>query len=321
MPYFELILVAGGFIVLIKGAGWLVDGASSIARRFGISQLIVGLTVVSFGTSSPELFVNILSAIRGNTDLALGNIIGSNISNTLLIIGIAALIYPLRIKRATVWREIPLGVLAGLVVFVVANDKILEGAGSSIITRIDGLVLLSIFVIFLYYAFITNKASGASEDSPTKQRKPMLAIGMVVAGFISLALGGKLIVDGAIGLAAGWGISERMIGLTIVAIGTSLPELAASAVAAFKKNAAIAIGNVVGSNLFNLLFVLAVTSTIRPLPVSPELNSDMLIMIFAALLLFTAAFTGTRKHLIDRKEGAVFLGIYALYITYLIIGR
>ena len=260
IPYIFLI---AGFAFLVKGADFLVDGASSIAKKFGISALVIGLTIVAFGTSAPELIVNIFASIQGNTDIAIGNILGSNIANILLILGISAMIYPLAVGKGTVWKEIPLGLLAIIVVAIMANDRLIDGGGFSGLTRIDGFILISFFIIFLYYTFGISKAQGTGEPEESNRihEYSFFRSGiMVVAGLAGLTLGGKWIVDSAVVIAEQIGLSQAVIGLTIVAIGTSLPELATSAIAAFKKNTDIAVGNIVGSNIFNVFWILGISA-------------------------------------------------------------
>jgi cation:H+ antiporter len=308
-----------GFVLLIKGADFLVDGASSIARRFNISDLVIGLTVVAFGTSTPELFVNIVASARGNTEIAIGNVIGSNISNVFLILGISSIIYPLSVSKGTVWKEIPFSLLAVIVLGLMANDRMIDGDGLSLLTRIDGLVLLAFFTIFLFYSFSIAKAiEGLDEHVPVKTSGFTKSFVLVIAGLIGLTLGGKWIVDGAVKLAKSFGMSESLVGLTIVAVGTSLPELATSAVAAYKKNVEIAVGNVVGSNIFNIFFVLGISATIKPLPFEAERNLDIGVVIVSSLLLFLFMFTGKKRSL-DRWEGIVSLFLYGGYTASLII--
>lgn len=314
----NVILFFLGFVLLIKGADLLVSGASSLARRLGVSSLVIGLTIVAFGTSAPELTVNLLASIQGNTDIAVGNIIGSNIANILLILGISAVIYPLTIQPGTVWREIPFALLAVLVVGIMANDVLFDGATTSSLTRIDGLVLISFFIIFLYYIFSsTNSSQNTNEDAPVVFSKSR-SVAMIVGGLLGLVIGGKWIVDGAVAFALQLGINEALIGLTIVAVGTSLPELATSAVAAYKKNVDIAVGNVVGSNIFNIFWILGASSIITPLPFSNQLSADVLVVIGATLLLFLALFVG-KRHVLERSQGALFIVLYVAYIVFLII--
>jgi cation:H+ antiporter len=316
LPYILLVL---GFAFLIKGASFLVDGASSIARRLHISDLVIGLTVVAFGTSTPELFVNLIASLKGNADIAIGNILGSNIANVFLILGVSAIIFPLTVSKGTVWRQIPFSLLAALVLGFVANDQLIDKSGPSLVTRIDGLVLLCFFVIFIYYSStIAKQIEGMEEHVSSKEYGIVKSVLLVVLGLVGLTLGGKWIVDGAVHLALKSGMSESLVGLTIVAVGTSLPELATSAMAAYKRNVEIAVGNVVGSNIFNVFLVLAVSAIVKPLPFQPKANRDIGVVILADILLFVSMFTG-RKRLLDRWEGAVFLVLYAAYITALVV--
>ncbi|MFH1657028.1 MAG: calcium/sodium antiporter [bacterium] len=308
-----------GFGALIKGADLLVDGASSLARRFGVSALVIGLTIVAFGTSTPELIVNIFASIKGSTDIAIGNILGSNIANILLILGVSAVIYPLAVKKGTVWKEIPLAFLGVIVLAVMANDTLIDGGLWSGLTRIDGFILLSFFIIFLYYVFGISKVepAGANETAPRVHSSARSCL-MIGGGLLGLVLGGKWIVDGAVAFATSLGVSEALIGLTVVAVGTSLPELATSAVAAYKKNIDIAVGNIVGSNIFNIFWVLGVSATIRPLPFSQTLMSDVFITVIATFLLFAFMFIG-KRHLLQRWQGICFIVFYLGYISYLVI--
>ena len=315
--WFTYLLLLIGFGLLIKGADWLVEGASSLAKRLGISTLVIGLTVVAFGTSMPELIVNMLASIKGNTDIAIGNIVGSNIANILLILGISAIIYPLVVTRGTVWKEIPLALLAMIAVAILANDALIDNYSFSTLGRGDGLVLMAFFIIFLYYIWGISRQESTNRTE-VKERSLFTTVIMVTTGLIMLLLGGKWVVDGAVMLAASLGVSQALIGLTIVAVGTSLPELATSAVAAYKKNSDIAVGNIVGSNIFNVFWILGLSAIIRPLPFSPALNTDIVIGVLVTLLLFAAMFVGQRRKL-DRWQGAVFVALYVFYICYLVI--
>ena len=308
-----------GFALLIKGADLLVEGASAIARRLKISDLVIGLTVVAFGTSTPELFVNMVASIQGKTDIAIGNVLGSNISNIFLILGISSMIYPLMVGKGTVWKEIPLSLLAALLLGVMANDQWIDGAGASALTRIDGLVFLAFFIVFLYYTFsIAGPIDGMEDHLPRRELGWLKSSFFVLSGLAGLGLGGKWIVDGAIHMARSLGMSESLVGLTIVAVGTSLPELATSAVAAYRKNVEIAVGNVVGSNIFNIFFVIGASAVVKPLPFQARSNMDIGVVVLASLLLFFSMFTGGKRRL-DRWEGTVFLFLYACYTVFLVI--
>ncbi len=322
----DFIYLIGGIFVIIISANWLVAGASSLARKFGISDIVVGLTIVAFGTSAPELTVNIFSAIKGSTDIAIGNVLGSNISNILLILGITCIVNPVEILTNTKWKEIPLSLLAVIVIGIMSNDLFIDNSSSgNLISRADGLVLLCFMAIFMVYTF--EMAKRQSQDfpvdaiSPSKTEKVIpvwKALLFILIGIGGLFLGGKYLVEGAVSIAKVLGMSEKVIGLTIIAIGTSLPELATSVVAAYKKNADIAVGNIVGSNIFNIFFVLGTTSVIRPLPFNVSINFDIMVAVIASLLLFLTTVTFKAKR-IDRIEGVIFLVIYTGYITYSII--
>lgn len=317
------ILFVIGLALLIKGADWLVDGASALAKRFYISDLIIGLTIVSFGTSAPELFVNVYASYIGNTEITIGNILGSNIANIFLILGVSSIILPLAVQKNTTWKEIPFSLLAAVLVGIMATDVYLDKTNSNSITRTDGLSLLAFFIIFMYYIFETSKKDQQEKknDELTNEEEhiPLLkSIGLILIGLTGLSLGGKWIVDGAVSIATSLGVSQSLIGLTIVAIGTSLPELATSAIAAYKKNADIAVGNVVGSNIFNIFWILGLSSTISNIPFQEKNFVDIGMTIFASLLLFVFMFIG-KKHLLQRWQGVLFLFLYTAYIIYLIM--
>ncbi len=312
------ILFVIGFVILIKGASFLVDGASSIAKKLNISNLAIGLTVVAFGTSAPELFVNISASIKGNASIAIGNILGSNIANILLILGISAIIYPLAVQKSTISKEIPFSLLAALILGILANDLLIDHRGISELTRSDGLVLIGFFIIFMYYVISISKDTEYNSDSEIKQISNIKSGAYIIIGLVGLTLGGFWIVNGAVKIANIFGVSEYMIGLTVVALGTSLPELATSAVAAYKKNTDIAIGNVVGSNIFNIFWILGLSSIIKPLPFQPSGNIDIVMTILASILLFVFLIIG-KKHVLQKWQGVLFLLIYAAYIVYLIM--
>ncbi len=309
------VLMVVGFVLVIRGADLFVSGASSLAKRLHVSDLAIGLTVVAFGTSLPELAVNVTASIRGDAGITIGNIIGSNIANILLILGVAGIIFPLAVTKGTVWKEIPLSLLAAVLVGILANDRFIDGAASSRLTRIDGLVLLCFFAVFLYYtAGIARTIEGATSGAGKDVQTPLRTGVLMAAGFVALLVGSTWVVGGAVKLATSLGVSQTVVGLTIVALGTSLPELATSAAAAYRKNAEIAIGNVVGSNIFNIFFILGISALIRPIPFEPKVNVDIGVSIVASGLLFLCMFTGKRR-ILDRWEAAIFLLLYAVYIT------
>jgi len=317
MWYFVLLIVC--FLPLIYGANLLVDSASSLAKRYNIPNMVIGLTIVAFGTSAPELVVNVFSAVQKNADLALSNVIGSNIFNVAAILGISAIISPLAVKSATTWIEVPLALLGGLIVFVVGNDILIDKAGSSLISRIDGIVLLVFFIIFLVYNYQMIRKGDYSDEIPIKDIAPGKATFLIFAGLALLVAGGRMIVYSAVELATAWGMPERLIGLTIVSIGTSLPELATSVVAATKKNTDIAVGNIVGSNIFNVFFILGTSAIIYPVPIPAGAQFDLMFNILLGLLLFAFIFTGKGRR-IERWEGILFILMYVGYIFYLIVG-
>ncbi len=312
-------LMVVGFVLVIKGADLFVSGASSLAKRLHVSDLAIGLTVVAFGTSLPELAVNVTASIRGDAGITIGNIIGSNIANILLILGVAGVIFPLLVTKGTVWKEIPLSLLAAMLVGILANDRFIDGGDLSRLTRIDGLVLLCFFAVFLYYTAGIARSIEGAPPKPDKDTQTPLKTGVLMAvGFVALLVGSTWVVNGAVKLATSLGIRQTVIGLTIVAVGTSLPELATSAAAAWRKNAEIAIGNVVGSNIFNIFFILGVSTLIRPIPFEAKVNVDIGVSIVASGLLFLCMFTGKRR-ILDRWEAVVFLALYAVYVTVMIV--
>jgi len=298
-----------------------VDGSASIAKKLKISSIVIGLTIVAFGTSAPEFIVNIFASAQGNSEIAIGNILGSNIANILLILGISAMIYPVAAKKNTVLKEIPLSLLAIIILGLMANDMIIDGGTFSGITRIDGFVLLAFFIIFLYYTFgITKSDEDIVEKDKIKIFSYSKAILFIILGLAGLVIGGKWIVDGAIKIAEFFNVSQSLIGLTVVAIGTSLPELATSAIAAYKKQSDIAIGNVIGSSIFNIFWILGASSIIRPLPFNVNSNIDIGMTIFASVLLLAVMFIG-KKHVIERWQGAFMVITYVTYIVFLVLTK
>lgn len=320
-----IIFLVVGFVLLIKGADFLVEGASALAKGFGISDIVIGLTIVSMGTSAPELVVNVGSSWAGKTDFVYGNVIGSNIFNALLILGIAGAIYPLRVLRNTGLIEIPISLLAVLFVFLLSNDQLLWGTAPTgtdgLLSRLDGFLLLICFVLFLAYVFrnATSEPEGGDIVKVLPKGKAALYI---VVGITGLVLGGNAVLSGAVSIATQMGLSERIIGLTIIAAGTSLPELATSVVAALKKNSAIAIGNVVGSNIFNIFFILSLSAIIKEVPYTAVTNFDLYILMGATLLIFLFLFIGTRSkngyYTLDRWQAFVLAGGYIAYTSYLV---
>lgn len=300
-----------GLVLLVKGADWLVDGASKLAKRLGVTDLVIGLTIVAFGTSMPEFVVNMVSVADGATDLAITNILGSNIINTLVILGCSALVCPLVAQRSTVRLDIPLNIVAGVLVLVfVFISSPMEPKGLS---RVEGLALLVVFAAFLVYTIYTAKADATTttESTPFPLWKCVV---LILAGLVGLVVGGEMIVKTAVAIARYCGVAESVIGLTIVALGTSLPELATSVVAAFKHNNDIAIGNVVGSNIFNVFFILGTSAIIKHLPVYPGIEIDAALVAVSALAVWLLLCNKNRS--INRWGGALLLVIYAGYLTY-----
>ena len=304
----NIIYLLAGFIILVYGANLLVDGGAALAHRLKVPNIVIGLTVVAFGTSTPELVVNIISSIEGSSALALGNVLGSNIFNIMAILGVTALFVPIGIKRSTTWIEIPLAVLAAVLILILAN-----GEPAGIITRAEGFCLLCFFALF-----IAKRGGQETEEVNIKPYSLKKSVLFILLGLAGLVGGGRLLVDGAVSLAQMAGISERIIGLTIISIGTSLPELATSLIAARKKNADIAIGNVVGSNIFNTFLILGASAGISPLKVTTDSVTDLWVNIGVSVLLFIFVFTGKGRQ-INRWEGALFLTLYITYLTLLIV--
>lgn len=300
-----------GLVLLVKGADWLVDGASKLAKRLGVTDLVIGLTIVAFGTSMPEFVVNMVSVADGATDLAITNILGSNIINTLVILGCSALVCPLVAQRSTVRLDIPLNIVAGVLVLVfVFISSPMEPKGLS---RVEGLALLVVFAAFLVYTFYTAKADATTtpESTPFPLWK---CVALILVGLVGLVVGGEMIVKTAVAIARYCGVAESVIGLTIVALGTSLPELATSVVAAFKHNNDIAIGNVVGSNIFNVFFILGTSAIIKHLPVYPSIEIDAALVAVSALAVWLLLCNKNRS--INCWGGALLLVLYAGYLTY-----
>ena len=317
---FVLFLI--GFVLLIKGGDWLVSGSTSIAKRFGLSDLVVGLTIVSFGTSAPELVVNVISSLSGSSEIAVGNVIGSNISNILLIIGTTAIICDLPITRDTLLSDIPFSLSSAILVGFLANAAIFDEKKELMISRGDGIILLFFFVLFLAYVFRIAREQLEQGEKPENVEQidelPISSsLGYLSLGIFALFLGGKWVVDGAIALARILGMSETFIGLTVIVIGTSLAELVTSLVAAAKKSVDIAVGNAIGSNIFNILWILGLSSLIKPLPFSVITNSDILVLIFTSSLLILSLATG-KRHAIDRNDGVIFVVLYGAYMIFCI---
>lgn len=316
---FDTMLLIVGLVALVKGADWLVMGASDLASRYGVSPLVVGLTIVSFGTSMPEMLVTLIAGLRHNPDLAIGNIIGSNIANALLVLGVAAIIRPLPVKGSTVVSEIPFSLTAALLVGFLANAALFTDNPALTISRYDGAILLSFFALFLLYVYKMSRTPtelGKVSDAAMSVKSSLLYI---VGGAAGLYVGGEWVVNAAIGIATLLGVNDALIGLTVVAVGTSSPELFASVVAARRGETDIAVGNVVGSNIFNLLWILGFTASIVELPFEDVNNTDLLLVIGASVMILVALVSG-RRGMIQRPHGIVFVILYGLYLTF-VIGR
>ena len=316
----NIVQLIGGLLLILAGANILTDGAASIAKRFNISTLVIGLTIVAFGTSAPELTVSIVSALKGSPDMAIGNVVGSNIFNTLMIVGCTAAIIPISMTKGTLSKEIPLCVLASVVLFICANGVWIDHAPTNIIDQSDGLLLLCFFLIFLGYTFaIARNTDGneKNEETPIKQMSIWKAALFIAGGLAGLIYGGDFFVNGASNIARNLGVSESVIGLTLVAGGTSLPELATSIVAAVKKKPEMAIGNVIGSNLFNIFFVLGCSATIHPLKIQGINNVDFGVLIGSCVLLYIFGLF-FKKRTVTRWEGIVMAACYVAYTVYLI---
>ncbi|MFA5421063.1 MAG: calcium/sodium antiporter [Patescibacteria group bacterium] len=317
--FVDILLLIVGFFLLIKGADIMVDGSASIAKKFGLSSLMIGLTVIAFGTSAPELIVNVLASINGNSDIGMGNIVGSNITNILLILGVSALFADLKVHGSIIKKQIPFSILAAVVLFILINSTMINGLGDNGLFRSGGLILIAFFSIFLYYTFsIAKNKSEEDESEEVKAYTNCKSILMILGGILALFVGGRFIVNSAVNISHLFGLSEAFIGLTVVAIGTSLPELAASVVAARKNQAGMAVGNIVGSNIFNILWILGLSAIISPIAFNPIMNFDIIFMICVSMLLIPLVYMGKKNHF-TKKEGIILLLLYSAYMAFVII--
>lgn len=309
-----MLLILLGFVILIMGANWLVNGSSALARKYNVSELAIGLTIVAFGTSAPELIVNIIASSKNYSDIAIGNIVGSNNFNLFFILGVSALIFPISVKSSTAWREIPFSLITTIIFFLLVTDFFMKA--KPVLSRIDGGIMFSTFLFFLYYLYKNMK--NESIGGAVAQNKSVTYILLLILLSLSLLIiGGHIVVDKSVELAARLGVSDKVISLTIVAAGTSLPELLTSIVASVKRNSDIAIGNVIGSNIFNILLILSVSSFIKPIPFNKNFNSDIILLSAGTLFLLIAMTTGTRKK-IDRWEAALLLACYLAYTVFIL---
>lgn len=314
----EILLLVLGLTLILVGANYLTDGSSKLATRFGISEFVVGLTIVAIGTSAPELVVTVLSATGGNGDIAIGNIVGSNIFNILIILGVTTLISPIEFTRSNILKDIPYGVVASIILFVMALDTLFDGGTSNVISRSEGITMIVMFFMFMAYSVFSGSApKDESQQDPKKRSSVLLLTVMIVGGLFALVLGGNLFLDNAVIVAERMGISQKVIAITLMAGGTSLPELAACTVAAVKKKGEMALGNVIGSNISNIFLILGTGATITPLSLGDIKMEDIALVLIASVLLFVFAFTFKGKR-INRVEGVIFIVIYVLYINYLL---
>ena len=304
---FDVVLIIAGVAMVLYGADRLTEGASALARRMNVSEIIIGLTIVAAGTSAPELFVSLVSALKGTPDMAIGNVVGSNTMNAMLIVGCAAVVAPMSISRNTVRKDIPFAVAASVLLPLLAID--------ATIGRIDGIILLAGFAAFMYYTLSQAKTGETAPSDETKMQNPWLSVFFVVLGLALLVIGSNIFVDSASRVAYALGLSEAVVGLTIVAGGTSLPELATSVVAARKGQSAIAIGNVIGSNVFNILMILGLTATISPMQIQGITHIDLLMMLGSIVMVWLFSRT---KYTVERWEGALLAVVYIAYVCWLL---
>lgn len=314
----NFLLLIVGFVTLIKGADLMVGGASSLARRMKISALVIGLTVVAFGTSAPELTVNVINSVQSRNEAIFGNIIGSNIFNLLFILGVTGIISPLVVQKKSIKYEVPLSLGAVGVLWFVVNDNLLRGHSINILSRLDSFILLLGLAFFMMYIYRTMNDQVEYEESEIKDYTVLTSAGLVILGIAMLVVGGYLVTENAVAIALQFGLSEKLIGLTILAVGTSLPELATSVVAAYKRNSDIALGNVIGSNILNIFFIMGVNGLIHPIVFPVILNEDLIVLAVATIALLVSMFTLNRNK-VDRWEAVVFLVMYIGYTCYMII--
>lgn len=322
----SIVYLIAGLALILVGANILTDGSAALARRIGISDLIVGLTVVAFGTSTPELVISVLSAARNMAGLAVGNVVGSNIFNILVIVGITAIVRPISVGRGIMSTEIPLVILSSLLLIVMANGPLLDGAPLSVITRVDGIILLIFFILFMRETLVRSRrrpapapeaASGPTANPAANEMPLAKSLVFIVLGLAGLIIGGDRFVAGASDIARGMGVSDAVIGLTIVAVGTSLPELAASVAAALKGNSDMALGNVIGSNVFNIFLVLGAAATVRPLPLGDVTAVDLGTLMGASLLFWICGWLVGRRT-VTRGEGVMLTVLYVAYMVWLV---
>ncbi|MBO5815555.1 MAG: calcium/sodium antiporter [Bacteroidales bacterium] len=311
----QIVLLIGGLLLILLGANWLVDGSSSIAKRFGISEFVIGLTIVGIGTSSPEMVVSFLSAFQGKADMAVGNIVGSNIFNTFMILGVTALISPLAITKTNLKKDIPLNIVVTALLIIMGLNFTIFGKGADHLSRIDGVILLLIFAWYLWSSFRSD--SNESDGEGIKEYKTGISILLIVTGLAGLIFGGRVFVNAATELAKALGVSDKFIAITVMAAGTSMPELATCVVAALKGRGQLALGNVLGSNISNILLILGGSALITPLSFSGMTYVDLGMLLTGAALIMASAYMFRKKEL-DRYEGVIFILLEAGYMWYLI---
>ncbi len=314
----DILLLLLGLALIISGAEWLVDGASAIARKLRVSEFVIGLTIVGFGTSCPELVVSLTGAIAGNSDISVGNVIGSNIFNTLLILGVTALLAPIAITRNNRMRDIPMTVLVSfLLVFCGMSHSLFGWGATDGLSRVEGIVFLVLFAIYIYYCF-KNDDGSSQEDGSARERTMFIAIVLTLAGLAGLVFGGRWFVNSAVRIAGALGVSDKFIAITLLAGGTSLPELAACVVAAARKKGQLALGNILGSNIFNILLILGVSATVNPISFSGISIVDVAVLLLSVVMVWLSSYT-FKKDQIDRWEGAIFISTFIAYYVWLFI--
>ena len=313
----QILLLLVGLAFVVFGADYLVEGASAVARRFGLSEFVIGLTIVGMGTSAPEMVVSFIGAAQGNADIALGNVVGSNIFNTLLILGLTALILPMEITPENRKKDIPVNIIITVLLIVLGQELTFFGFGTDGLSRIDGIILLTLFIAYMWSSF-SQKASEPQEETDTKPVKVWLAVIMILGGLAGLIVGGKLFVNSATAIAHALGVSDKFIAITILAGGTSMPELATCVAAAVKKKGQLALGNIIGSNVFNILLILGGSALIHPLSFTDITAVDLAALLASALVLLMACYVG-KKNRLDRLDGSLFLLIWAAYMAWLIV--
>ena len=311
----QFFILIAGLLLILLGANYLVDGASSIAKRFGLSEFIIGVTIVGIGTSAPEMVVSFMSAIQGKADMAIGNIVGSNIFNTAMILGVTALIAPLTITRSNLRKDIPLNIIVTILLIALGMNFTITGLGKDQLSRIDGAILFGIFVWYLWSSFRSDSAD--DEDEPIKQHSIAISMLMITGGLAGLIFGGRLFVNSATEIARMFGVSDKFIAITVMAAGTSMPELATCVVAAIKGRGQLALGNILGSNISNILLILGGSAIISPLSFTGMTMADLGTVLGCSLFILLSAWLFKKKSL-DRVEGAVLLLIEAGYMWYLI---